>query len=103
MLLHVLEARYVRGYSVWLRFSDGIAGEVDLEEELAGPVFGPLHTTPSLGTMARTLRQSFWASELRSTPRLDEGMYATAQVRAAGDAPSRTRLNAESRPGFSPC
>lgn len=42
MFLHVLEARYVRDYAVWLRFSDGTAGEVDLEEELEGPVFGPL-------------------------------------------------------------
>ncbi len=42
MFLHVLEARYVRDYSMWLRFSDGTAGEVDLEEELEGPVFGPL-------------------------------------------------------------
>ena len=42
MFLHVLEARYVRDYAVWVRFSDGTAGEVDLEEELDGPVFGPL-------------------------------------------------------------
>ncbi len=42
MFLHVLEARYVRDYTVWLKFSDGTAGEVDLEEELEGPVFGPL-------------------------------------------------------------
>ena len=42
MFLHVLEARTVRDYTVWLRFSDGTAGEVDLEEELEGPVFGPL-------------------------------------------------------------
>ena len=42
MFLHVLEARYIRDYVVWLRFSDGTAGEVDLEGELEGPVFGPL-------------------------------------------------------------
>ena len=42
MFLHVLEARYIRDYAVWLRFSDGAAGEVDLEEELEGPIFGPL-------------------------------------------------------------
>ena len=45
MFLHVLEARYVRDYAVWLRFSDGTAGEADLEEELEGPVFGPLRDT----------------------------------------------------------
>ena len=42
MFLHVLEVRYVRDYTVWLRFSDGTAGEVDLDDELEGPVFWPL-------------------------------------------------------------
>ena len=42
MFLHVLEARYVRDYTVWLRFNDGTAGEVDLSGELDGPVFEPL-------------------------------------------------------------
>ena len=38
----MVEARYVHDYTVWLRFSDGTTGEVDLSEELDGPVFGPL-------------------------------------------------------------
>ena len=42
MFIHVLEARYVRDYTIWLRFSDGICGEVDLSDELDGPVFEPL-------------------------------------------------------------
>ena len=42
MFLHVLDARYIRDYAVWLRFSDGTVGEVDLESELKGPLFGPL-------------------------------------------------------------
>jgi hypothetical protein len=40
---HVMEARYVRDYVVWLRFRDGKAGEVDLRPVLSGPVFEPLH------------------------------------------------------------
>ena len=39
---HVTEARYVRGYVVWVRFRDGTMGEVDLGPELEGPVFAPL-------------------------------------------------------------
>ncbi len=39
---HVLEARYVSGYVVWLRFRDGTAGEIDLGPALRGPVFEPL-------------------------------------------------------------
>jgi hypothetical protein len=38
----LLEARYVRGFVVWLHFSDGTQGEVDLAGELHGPVFEPL-------------------------------------------------------------
>ena len=39
---HVLEARYVAGHTVWLRFRDGTAGEVDLAPALLGSVFEPL-------------------------------------------------------------
>jgi hypothetical protein len=39
---HVLEARYVEGHTVWLRFRDGASGEVDLTAALQGPIFEPL-------------------------------------------------------------
>jgi hypothetical protein len=39
---HVLEARYIGGHTVWLRFRDGSSGEVDLTPALGGPVFEPL-------------------------------------------------------------
>ena len=42
MILHVKEAKYLRDYVVWLRFNDGIEGEIDLENELEGEIFGPL-------------------------------------------------------------
>ncbi len=42
MFVHVIEARYIRDYVVWLKFSDGVTGEVDLRSELDGPVFGVL-------------------------------------------------------------
>jgi len=42
MLVHVVEARYLGGFRVWLRFSDGLQGEVDLEDDLWGEVFEPL-------------------------------------------------------------
>jgi hypothetical protein len=42
MFLHVIEARHVRDYTIWLRFNDGTQGEVDLGEELEGPLFGLL-------------------------------------------------------------
>ena len=41
-MVAVREVRYVSGYTLWLRFSDGAEGEVDLSTELWGPVFQPL-------------------------------------------------------------
>jgi hypothetical protein len=38
----LVEARYVRDYVIWLRWSDGAQGEVDLAGELDGPIFDPL-------------------------------------------------------------
>ena len=38
----VLEAEYVSGYVIRLKFRDGTAGEIDLGSELTGPVFKPL-------------------------------------------------------------
>lgn len=42
MLVHIVEAKYIRDYTMWVRFNDGACGEVDLSQELDGPVFGPL-------------------------------------------------------------
>lgn len=42
MLTKVTDARHAGGFRVWLRFADGLTGEVDLAEELWGPVFEPL-------------------------------------------------------------
>jgi hypothetical protein len=42
MIPKVVEVRALKGYRLWLRFHDGIAGVVDLSAELWGPVFEPL-------------------------------------------------------------
>ncbi len=42
MLPHVVDARWVAGHAVWVRFDDGAEGEIDLTNELHGPVFEPL-------------------------------------------------------------
>jgi uncharacterized protein DUF2442 len=39
---HIIEAKYVSGYIIKLRFRDGTTGEIDLESELTGPMFEPL-------------------------------------------------------------
>ncbi|VEN73159.1 conserved hypothetical protein [Candidatus Desulfarcum epimagneticum] len=42
MFTHVIEAKYIDGYKVWLSFNDGARGEIDLSSELYGEIFEPL-------------------------------------------------------------
>ncbi len=42
MLPRVIQAHHVAGHTIWLRFSDGAEGEVDLSSEIHGEVFEPL-------------------------------------------------------------
>jgi hypothetical protein len=41
-LPHVDAVRHVRGHVLWLRFSDGVEGEVDFTDRLHGAYLGPL-------------------------------------------------------------
>jgi hypothetical protein len=42
MLTRLIAARYLHGHRLWLRFADGLEGEVDLGVELDGEMFEPL-------------------------------------------------------------
>ena len=42
MIPRVAEARYIRDYTIHVRFADGTEGDVDLREELYGEIFEPL-------------------------------------------------------------
>jgi hypothetical protein len=42
MLPRLVAAEYRYGHTLWLRFADGLEGEVDLRGELDGEVFEPL-------------------------------------------------------------
>lgn len=42
MMPHVTVGRHVSGHTLWLRFSDGSEGEIDLSKELYGEIFEPL-------------------------------------------------------------
>jgi hypothetical protein len=60
MLIDVIEAEYLRDFTIWLKFEDGSEGEIDLSAELCGPMFEPLkdvdyfkqvRVDPELGTI----------------------------------------------------
>ena len=38
----IANAHYVADFRIWMQFSDGARGEVDLADELSGPIFEPL-------------------------------------------------------------
>ena len=42
MIPRVIDAKYIKDYTLYLSFSDGSDGEVDLEQELEGEIFEPL-------------------------------------------------------------
>lgn len=78
MLLHVVEARYVRDYVVWLKFSDGAVGEVDLAAELYGPVFEPLQSIESFKQFSIVLDTLAWPNGADFAPEfLRERVAAT--------------------------
>ena len=45
MFLHVTSVTYLEGYKLRLTFNDGVAKDVDLQDELYGEVFEPLRDT----------------------------------------------------------
>ena len=42
MIPHVIEAKYVNDFKIWVRFNDGLSGEIDFSHELDSPIFEPL-------------------------------------------------------------
>ena len=75
MLPRITAARYVKEFTVWLRFSDGIEGEANLSQELNGPMFKPLrdrsqfaqvHFHPELNTLVWPNGADFAPEFLRS-------------------------------------
>jgi hypothetical protein len=76
----VVEATCIRGHVLRLRFEDGIEGEIDLEGELDGEVFGPLEDPvvfrsfrldPTLGTLVWSGGADFAPEFLRERLRVD--------------------------------
>lgn len=71
MLPKLREAKYQGDYRIWLKFADGVEGEVDLTNELWGEMFEPLKDTARFaefvlnkklrlsGQMAPLLHQNF--------------------------------------------
>lgn len=62
MLPRIVDAHYVSQFKIWLRFSDGVEGEVDLSRDLDGPLFEPLRDLEKFSRCSfnRELRTLVW-------------------------------------------
>ena len=76
----ITETRYVGGHTIWLRFSDGIEGEVDLSSELYGETFEPLQQVEYFHTfrLHPELRTVVWPNGADFAPE-----FLRASVRTA--------------------
>jgi hypothetical protein len=79
MLPRITDARYIAEHTIWLRFADGVEGEVDLSRELEGEVFEPLKDEeyfksfrlhPELKTLVWPNGADFAPEFLRATVRI---------------------------------
>ena len=79
-MARIVEARYVRAFTIWLRFDDGAQGDVDLSRDLTGPVFKPLRDAeffsrfqlhPELRTLVWTNGADFAPEFLRDKLNVD--------------------------------
>jgi len=74
-MLHACDVDVRGAYRLWLRFSDGAEGEIDLGQQLTGPIFQPLRNPsafaavridPEIGTIAWPNGADFAPEFLRS-------------------------------------
>jgi hypothetical protein len=77
----LVEARYVSRYTLFLRFSDGVEGEIDLQGQLYGPVFEPLKDAETFKsfTLHPELRTLVWPNGADFSPEfLHDNLRVTA-------------------------
>ncbi len=100
MILEIEAVKYVRDYTLWLRFNDGVEGTVDLADELTGPVFGPLADKRTFKAVRvdPLLRTVVWPNEADLAPEFlyerlvpsDDGSGVSQRHRAAVPTAVRT-------------
>ncbi len=69
-MIEVVEAKHIEKYSIWIKFSNGVSGKVDLENELWGSVFEPLKNINEFKkfTVSKDLGTIVWENEADLAP-----------------------------------
>lgn len=86
MILHTTEVMPLPNYRLFLRFNNGVSGEVNLADELDGEVFGELRDPALFATASQhpVMRTAAWANGADLAPEfLCELMQAQRQQQAA--------------------
>ena len=89
MIPHVIEAKHISGHKVWLKFDDGASGELDLSDDLDGPVFEPLRDVEFFGRFVLRYNTLSWENGADFAPEFLREKLAQAG-RPADMAGSRT-------------
>ena len=84
----VAAVRHVREHVLWLRFSDGVEGEVDLADALRGELFEPLRDPAAFARVGIEYGTLSWPTGADWAP---EELYDRLSARK-GAAPRRNRL-----------
>jgi hypothetical protein len=92
MIPHVIEARHVGDHKVWLKFDDGLAGEIDLYDELDGPVFEPLRDPSYFARFSIRYHTISWENGADFAPEFLWQKIAQQQTRATDGPKSATQL-----------
>ena len=90
MIPRVIEVKALGDYKLWVRFSDGKFGTVDLSKELWGAVFEPLRDKEffARASVDPELQTVTWPNGADLSP---EYLYEAAQQPVATDAPQASR------------
>jgi len=76
MIPHVVEAKHLGGHRVWLKFDDGASGELDLSDELYGPIFEPLRDVEYFSSFVIRYNTLSWENGADFAPEFLRGKLA---------------------------
>jgi hypothetical protein len=88
-MIHVVDARHVAGHRVWIRFDDGLEGEIDLANELGGEVFEPLKEPGYFASLRLEGHTLTWPNGADFAPEYLRGLLESQRARS-GSPGSRT-------------
>lgn len=81
-MLHVTSVKYLSGFRLWVAFDDGTSGNIDLTDELKGPMFEPLKSVETFNQVALDpeLETLVWPNGADFAPEFLKGLHCKQQT-----------------------